>query len=555
MRRTATRRAWVTALTLVLGMLAWGGPSVGAEIHDAARRGEMAEIMRLIEADGAVIELADANGRTPLFTAAFAGQSEAVALLVASGAALDTGDGSGRTALHAAAGKGYEEAAALLLANGAAVNARDIAGGTPLFIAAGKGRVRVAGLLIAAGADLDARNDAGATPLHAAAKRGAEEVIRLLLENGAATGVTDAEGFTALDLATRGEHVEAMALLLSATGEAAPGAAEIEVSWDSDFSRDMEAYMPSAYLAFVIGVLLLALILILAGVKTVPQASQWTIERFGRYTRTLSPGLNLIVPIFDRVGAKISLREMVLEIPAQHVITADNAAVRCDGVVFHQVVDAAKAAYEVRDLTRAMINLSMTNIRATIGSMALDAALSQRDEINDRLLHVVDAATNAWGVKVTRIELKDLSPSQDLVEAMGRQMKAEREKRADILTAEGEKQAAILKAEGRKQAAILKAEGRREAAYRDAEAREREAEAEGRATASVSEAIAKGDVRAVNYFVAQRYTKALETLAEAPSEKVLMLPIDASSVIRSLAGIAELAKGARRGGGGGTDST
>jgi regulator of protease activity HflC (stomatin/prohibitin superfamily) len=553
MRRTAMRRTWATGLTLALGLHAWVGPSVGAEIHDAARQGEMAEIMRLIEADRAVIELPDTNGRTPLFTAAFAGQSEAVALLVASGATLDAGDRSGRTPLHAAAGKGYEEAAALLLANGAAVNARDIAGGTPLFIAAGEGWVEVAGMLIAAGAGVGAQNDAGATPLHVAAKRGAEELIRLLLENGAVTGVTDAGGLTALDLAIRGDHVEAIALLLAATGVAAPGAAEIEIAWDSDFSRDMEPYMPSAYLAFVIGVLLLALILILAGIKSVPQASQWTIERFGRYTRTLSPGLNLIVPIIDRVGSKVSLREMVLEVPAQHVITADNAAVRCDGVVFHQVVDAAKAAYEVRDLPRAMTNLCMTNIRATIGSMALDAALSQRDEINDRLLHVVDAATNAWGVKVTRIELKDLSPSQDLVEAMGRQMKAEREKRADILTAEGEKQAAILKAEGRKQAAILRAEGRREAAYRDAEAREREAEAEGRATTSVSQAIAVGDVRAVNYFVAQRYVKALEALAMAPSEKVFMMPIEATSVIGSLAGIAALAKGARRGGG--TDAT
>ena len=314
----------------------------------------------------------------------------------------------------------------------------------------------------------------------------------------------------------------------------------------------MGAYEPSGFLILVIAIVLLALILIFAGVKTVPQATQWTIERFGRYTRTLSPGLNLIVPIIDRVGSKISLRETVLDIPAQHVITADNATVRCDGVVFFQVVDAPKAAYEVQNLERAMTNLCMTNIRTVIGSLPLDSVLSQRDEINDRLLRVVDAATDAWGVKVTRIEIKDLSPAQDLVEAMARQMKAEREKRAEILSADGEKQAAILRAEGLKQSAILEAEGRREAAFRDAEAREREAEAEGRATTSVSEAIAKGDVQAINYFVAQRYVAALETLASAPNQKVLMIPVEATGVIGSLAGIAELAKEAGIGRGSGS---
>ena len=314
----------------------------------------------------------------------------------------------------------------------------------------------------------------------------------------------------------------------------------------------MGAYEPSGFLILVAAIVLLALILIFAGVKTVPQASQWTVERFGRYTRTLSPGLNLIVPIVDRVGSKISLRETVLDIPAQDVITFDNATVTCDGVVFFQVVDAPKAAYEVQDLERAMTNLCMTNIRTVIGSMALDSVLSQRDEINDRLLRVVDAATNSWGVKVTRIEIKDLSPPPDLVASMARQMKAEREKRAEILTAEGEKQAAILRAEGLKQSAILEAEGRREAAFRDAEAREREAEAEGRATTSVSEAIAKGDVQAINYFVAQRYVAALEALASAPNQKVLMMPVEAAGVIGSLAGIAELAKEAGFGGGSGS---
>jgi regulator of protease activity HflC (stomatin/prohibitin superfamily) len=400
-----------------------------------------------------------------------------------------------------------------------------------------------------------ARNDERATPLHAAAEGGATEVVRLLIESGAPVGATNAEGFTALELAARGDHVEAMEILLAATMETAPDELEIELPWEDDFSLEIASYLPSAYLGFVAAVLLLALILILKGVRTVPQASQWTVERFGRYTRTLSPGLNLIVPIVDRIGARLSLRETVLDVPAQHVITADNATVRCDGVVFFQVVDAPKAAYEVRDLTRALTNLCMTNIRAVIGSLPLDSALSRRDEINDRLLRVVDAATDAWGVKVTRIEIKDLSPAQDLVEAMARQMKAEREKRAEILSADGEKQAAILRAEGLKQAAILEAEGRREAAFRDAEAREREAEAEGRATTSVSEAIAKGDIQAINYFVAQRYIGALEALASAPNQKVLMIPVEATGVIGSIAGIAELAKEAGIGRGTSTDST
>ena len=306
----------------------------------------------------------------------------------------------------------------------------------------------------------------------------------------------------------------------------------------------MGEFTPSPFLVFVIAVVVLAVFLILAGVKTVPQATQWTIERFGRYTRSLSPGLNMIIPVVDRIGVKVSMRETVLDIPAQDVITFDNATVTADGVTFFQVVNAPKAAYEVDDLERAITNLCMTNIRSVIGSMSLDDVLSKRDDINDRLLRVIDAATNPWGIKVTRIEIKDLSPPTDLVNSMAGQMKAEREKRAEILTAEGAKQAAILRAEGMKQAAILEAEGRREAAYRDAEAREREAQAEAKATHDVSEAIAAGRPEAINYFVAQRYVDALGQIASAPNQKVIMLPLEAASVLGSIAGVAEIAKAA-----------
>ena len=304
----------------------------------------------------------------------------------------------------------------------------------------------------------------------------------------------------------------------------------------------MGAFSPSPFLLFVIAVFLLAFIIVYAGVKTVPQAEEWTIERFGRYMRTLGPGLNLIVPFVDRIGAKLSMRETVLEVPSQDVITYDNASVTADAVVFFQVIDAAKAAYEVEDLKQSILNLSMTNIRSVIGSMSLDDVLSKRDDINERLLRVIDSATTPWGIKVTRIEIKELAPPADLTDAMGQQMKAERLKRAEILTAEGQKQSAILRAEGQKQAAILEAEGRREAAYRDSEAREREAEAEGKATTLVSQAIASGNVQAINYFVAQRYIEALEKLAAAPNQKVLLMPLEAGSVIGSLAGIAEIAK-------------
>lgn len=304
----------------------------------------------------------------------------------------------------------------------------------------------------------------------------------------------------------------------------------------------MGEYAPSPFLIFVISFSILAFIILYSGVKTVPQAEEWTIERFGRYLRTLQPGLNLIVPFVDRIGEKLSMRETVIEVPSQDVITYDNASVKADAIVFFQVVDAAKAAYEVQDLRQSILNLSMTNIRSVIGSMSLDDVLSKRDDINERLLRVIDMATTPWGIKVTRIEIKELAPPDDLTGAMGQQMKAERLKRAEILTAEGQKQSAILRAEGQKQAAILEAEGRKEASFRDSEARERQAEAEGKATSVVSQAIAGGNIQAVNYFVAQRYIEAIEKLASAPNQKVLLMPLEAASVIGSLAGIAEIAK-------------
>ena len=293
---------------------------------------------------------------------------------------------------------------------------------------------------------------------------------------------------------------------------------------------------------FVIVLAFLAIILVFAGVKTVPQGNEYTVERFGRYTRTLSPGLHLIVPMVDRIGAKMNMMEQVMDVPTQEVITRDNAMVAVDGVVFYQILDAAQAAYEVSRLEIATLNLTMTNIRTVMGSMDLDELLSKRDDINARLLSVVDAATGPWGVKVTRIEIKDIAPPRDLVDSMARQMKAERDKRANILEAEGTRASEILRAEGEKQAAILEAEGRREAAFRDAEAREREAEAEAKATTMVSEAIAAGDVQAINYFIAQKYVDALNNIASAPNEKVLFMPLEASGVIGAIGGIAELTK-------------
>src|SRR5437867_7162998 len=293
---------------------------------------------------------------------------------------------------------------------------------------------------------------------------------------------------------------------------------------------------------FAIVFLALAILTLFAGVKTVAQGYNWTVERFGRYTRTLHPGLNLIVPFFDRIGKKMNMMEQVIEIPSQEIITKDNATVTVDGVAFFQVFDAAKASYEVANLQQAIIVLTMTNIRSVMGGMDLDQVLSHRDEINERLLRVVDASVSPWGLKVNRIEIKDIVPPADLVEAMGRQMKAERVKRADILQAEGQRQSEILRAEGAKQSQILQAEGRREAAFRDAEARERSAEAEAKATQMVSEAIAKGDVAALNYFIADKYIKAFGQLADSPNQKIIMLPIEAMSILGSLAGIGEIAK-------------
>jgi regulator of protease activity HflC (stomatin/prohibitin superfamily) len=292
----------------------------------------------------------------------------------------------------------------------------------------------------------------------------------------------------------------------------------------------------------VVVLFVLAVLVVIAGVKTVPQGFNFTVERFGRYQKTLTPGLNFIVPFVDRIGHRINMMEQVLDVPAQEVITRDNASVTSDGVTFYQVLDAARAAYEVSGLENAILNLTMTNTRSVMGSMDLDELLSNRDEINSRLLRVVDAAAAPWGIKMTRIEIKDINPPRDLVEAMGRQMKAEREKRASILEAEGKRQSEILQAEGEKQSLILEAEGRREAAFRDAEARERSAEAEAAATRMVSEAIGAGDLQAINYFVANKYVEALGKFANSPNQKLLILPTETTSLLGSLAGIAEIAK-------------
>ncbi len=287
-----------------------------------------------------------------------------------------------------------------------------------------------------------------------------------------------------------------------------------------------------------------AVIVLYKLVRIVPQGYEWTVERWGKYTHTLTPGFHLLIPVMQNVGRRMNMMEQVVDVPSQDVITKDNAVVKVDGVVFFQVLDAAKAAYEVAQLEVAVINLVMTNIRTVLGSLDLDESLSKRDQINAALLKVVDEATHPWGLKVTRIELKDIQPPRDLVDSMARQMKAEREKRANILEAEGFRQAAILKAEGEKQSVILAAEGQKEAAFREAEARERLAAAEAKATDLVSAAIAGGNINALNYFVANKYVEALNAMADSPNQKMLLMPIEASGIIGSMAGIAELARNA-----------
>ena len=295
---------------------------------------------------------------------------------------------------------------------------------------------------------------------------------------------------------------------------------------------------------FAAVVVLFIVVTLMMGIRQVPQGYAYTVERFGKYQTTLEPGLALIVPWLDRVGRKMNMMEQVIDVPSQEVITKDNASIVVDGVVFFQILDAARASYEVSNLEQALLNLVMTNIRTVMGSMDLDQLLSHRDEINIRLLNVVDQAVSPWGMKTTRIEIKDIVPPKDLIDSMGRQMKAEREKRANILEAEGLKASEVLRAEGRKQAVVLDAEGRKEAAFRDAEARERQAQAEAAATGMVSEAIAKGDLAALNYFIAEKYVKAIDALARSPNQKTFIMPLDMAALAGTLGGIAQIARSA-----------
>jgi regulator of protease activity HflC (stomatin/prohibitin superfamily) len=308
-------------------------------------------------------------------------------------------------------------------------------------------------------------------------------------------------------------------------------------------------YTPfDAFAVFSLILAVFAVIVVIRAVRIVPQGEEWTVERFGRYTRTIAPGLHILIPFIETVGSRINMMETVLDVEGQIVITRDNAQVSADAVAFYQIVDAAAAAYEVRDLESALSNLSQTNIRAVLGSMDLDDALSNRDQINARLLTIIDQASTPWGVKVTRVEIKDLAPPADVVESMGRQLKAERERRAEILAAEGAKRAAILRAEGERESQILEAQGRREAAFLDAEARERAAEAEAKATEMVSKAVREGDVQALNYFVALKYVESLRDVAAAPNSKTIMIPVEASGLVGSIAGVAELARAVARDG-------
>ncbi|MBV9969516.1 MAG: SPFH/Band 7/PHB domain protein [Xanthobacteraceae bacterium] len=308
----------------------------------------------------------------------------------------------------------------------------------------------------------------------------------------------------------------------------------------------MQVSGASGFLIVLLVLAVLVLAVIARGVRTVPQGYQWTVERFGRYRVTLTPGLRIVNPFIDRIGRKINVQETVLEIPAQNVITKDNASVVVDGIVFYQVIEASKAAYEVQNLEAAVTNITMTNIRTAIGSLDLDETLSKRDEINERLLRVLDAATEPWGTKITRVELKDVRPPEDVQLSMAKQLTADRERRAAVLRADGIKQAAVLEAEGAKQAQILAAEGRLFSAQRDAEARERLAEAEAKATAAVSRAVAEGDIQALNYFIAQKYVEALAQIGQSPNARLVLMPLEMSGLVTAIAGVAELARDAAR---------